>query len=390
MRRALLAMAVAASPIVAEADPLRLRGDALATTASPAGLLTLEASGQQTSNLSAEAVVWVAGQPTPGQDTRGDVLVIALKAKDKKGRASGTLGRFVASIGALRPVHVDGAGGRVHLPQRFDVEAYGGVPVVPGLATSRSWDWMFGSRLSRKLGDWGSAGVAYLQQRDDAQIATEEVGFDAGAAFGKADNAAAKLAYDLAGEGVAEVSFMATHKEGSLRTDVFAVHRSPSHILPATSLFSVLGDYASERAGGTLTWKAAPRLDLGADLGARRSGTEMGPLLVGRAKLKLDDRGRSALTGEVRRDGVGADEWTGLRGAARYALTNEFGVATELELVIPDEDRGLGRVWPWALAAVSWDRGDWHAAVAAEASASPTDVRRFDVLGTLGRSWGLK
>ena len=43
----------------AAADPLRLRGDAFATTQSPAGLLTLQATGERDSNLSAEAVVWM-------------------------------------------------------------------------------------------------------------------------------------------------------------------------------------------------------------------------------------------------------------------------------------------------------------------------------------------
>src|SRR5580765_5874397 len=131
MKRALLAIAVTASS--AHADPLRLRGDALATTASPAGLLTLEAGGEASKALSAEAVVWMAGQPTPGEDVRADVLVISVRARDAKGRASATLGRFVAMIGALRPVHVDGAGARLHLPTRVDVEAYAGIPVLPGL-----------------------------------------------------------------------------------------------------------------------------------------------------------------------------------------------------------------------------------------------------------------
>lgn len=363
----------------AAGDPLRLRADAFATTTSPVGLLTLQASGERSSNLSAEAVVWM------GEEGKGDALVIAVRAHHR--RASATLGRFVANIGALRPVHVDGLGARVHLPHRFDVEAYGGVPVA---LESRSWDWLVASRLSRKLGDWGSAGVAYLQQRDMGQLAIEEVGFDVGAAFSRKDSAAAKLAYDIANPGVASVTLTVSHRQGALRGDVFASHRAASHLLPATSLFSVLGDTPSERAGTTLTWKAAPRLDVGADVGARRVAEDIAPQLVGRAKLKLDDRGASALTGEIRRDGVGTDQWTGLRGAARIALPRSFTLATELELVIPDEDRGVGTLWPWGLCALAYDRNAWHAAFAIEASASPTDVRRFDVLGTLGRSWGAR
>jgi hypothetical protein len=362
---------------VAAADPLRLRGDAYATTQSPAGLLTLQATGEHGSNLSAEAVVWTA-------EGTGDVLVIALRAHALHGRATATLGRFVATVGALRPVHVDGAGARLRLPYRFDVEAYAGIPVAPGF--ERSWDWLAATRVSRKVGDWGSVGIAYLHQRDAGQLASEELGFDAGAAFGKDDSAAAKVAYDIANPGLAAVTLIATHRKGALRADVFASHREASHLLPATSLFSVLGDVPAERGGTTLTWKAAPRLDVGGDIAARKVGDDIAPELVARAKLKLDARGVNAVSFEARRDGVADDERTGLRTATRIALPHALTLGSEFELVIPDVDRGLGRAWPWFLTALAWDRGAWHAAIAGEASASPTDVRRFDVLATLGWS----
>jgi hypothetical protein len=75
-----------------------------------------------------------------------------------------------------------------------------------------------------------------------------------------------------------------------------------------------------------------------------------------------------------------------LRTATRIALPHALTLGSEFELVIPDVDRGLGRAWPWFLTALAWDRGAWHAAIAGEASASPTDVRRFDVLATVGWS----
>ena len=73
-------IAIAVVATAASADPLRLRADALASTASPAGLLVLEADGALRSGMSAEAVVWVAGAQTPGEDISGDVLVIAVDA----------------------------------------------------------------------------------------------------------------------------------------------------------------------------------------------------------------------------------------------------------------------------------------------------------------------
>ena len=393
MRRALVIAALGAPAALAslasfgraDAGPLRLRADALTTTAAPAGLLVLGADGAPGPGLSAEAVVWT-GSIT--DEPRGDVLVIALGARTAGGRASARVGRFVEALGALRPVHVDGAAGRVGLPLRLVTEAYAGMPVVPGLATARGWSWAAGGRVARRLGDGGSIGVAYAQQRDDGRLASEELGIDAGAALGDRSDAGAKLVYDLANPGIAEVAVTASHRRKTLRTEVYVSHRAASHLLPATSLFSVLGDVPAERAGAVATWRCAPRLDLIADLGARRVDRDMAPEVVVRARLRLDDLGTSALTGELRRDGVGDDMWTGARGAARIALPHSLAATTELELVIPDRDRGLGAVWPWGLAALGWDDGTWQAAVALEASASPQDRRRVDVLGQLGRRWG--
>src|SRR5689334_2550529 len=114
---------VCAIAAAASADPLRLRADALAGTQAPAGLLVLEADAKASATTNAEAIVWTA------TDT-ADVLVIAVRARTADGRVGGRVGRFVATLGALRPVHVDGAAGRLRLGQRIDVEAYGGIPVL--------------------------------------------------------------------------------------------------------------------------------------------------------------------------------------------------------------------------------------------------------------------
>src|SRR5665647_378196 len=99
-------IASAAVAMTASADPLRLRADALASTASPAGLLVLEADGALRSGMSAEAVVWVAGARTPGEDTSGDVLVIAVDATSKNARQRAEQRHKPSDAGALRPVHV--------------------------------------------------------------------------------------------------------------------------------------------------------------------------------------------------------------------------------------------------------------------------------------------
>jgi len=278
----------------------------------------------------------------------------------------------------------------VRLPHRIDVEAMAGVPVLPTTVSgARSWDWIAGGRLARRIGDYGSLGVAYAQRRDAGRLATEEVGVDAGAAIDTRHDLGARLAYDLINPGLAEVGLTASRRRGSLRTELYARHRSSSHLLPATSLFSVLGDVPSQRAGVVATWRAAPRLDLIADIAGRRVDDTYGEELVGRARLRLDDRGTSSLSGELRRSGGDENAWAGLRGTAQVSVTPSVTLSTELELVIPDEDRGTGTVWPWGLVAASWKRGSWDAAIAIEASASAEYRHRVDGLLQLSRRWSV-
>ncbi len=383
-----LAIAAAAAG-TAGAEPLRLRADALASTASPAGLLVLDAGGALRPGLSAEAVVWVAGARTPGEDTSGDVLVIAVRGQTRSGRIGVRAGRFVSSLGALRPAHVDGGALRVRLPRGFDVEAVGGVPVEPGLE-GRGLDWLAGARLARRIGDGGSAGVAYVQRRDRGRLALEELGADAGLAITRRHDAGARAAYDLVNPGLAEVALTTSYRRRAVRAEAYAMYRASSHLLPATSLFSVLGDVPSQRAGGVVTWRAAPRLDAIGELGGRRIDDDLGLEVVLRARLRLDDRGASVLGGELRRSGVAEDAWTGARATARIALPYALAASAELELVAPDRDRGRGAVWPWGLVAMGWERAGWQAAIAVEASASPEYRHRVDVLGQLGRRWGAR
>lgn len=377
-----IVFAIAVSP--ARADPYRLRADALASTQSPAGLLVLEADAKATATTNAEAMVWTANE-------RADVLVIALRARTKDGRISGRVGRFVATLGALRPVHVDGGAARMRFAKRFDVEAYGGIPVLSfeHPMSERAWDWVAGGRIARRLGDYGSAGVAMLEQRDLGRLATREVGLDAGLAIDKHDDVAARFAYDLVNPAVADAYASAIRRTKKLRGELYAGYRSASHLLPATSLFTVLGDTASSRGGMLVSGKVAPRLEVMSDVGLRAAAGELGTLLALRARLALDDTFTSVLTGELRRDGAGDDGWTGLRAAARIALPYSLTASTELELVLPDRDRMRGQLWPWRLGALSYERGPWRAATAIEASSSAEYKSRVDVLVSVTRMWGV-
>jgi hypothetical protein len=387
-RATMVAIALAAaSARSARAEPLRLRGDALAIAPAPAGLLVLDADGDVAPWLSAEAVVWM-GSGVRTEDASGDALVIAVEARAPGGRASARLGRFVATTGALRPVHLDGLAGRVRLPRRIDVELFGGVPVTPGGV--HLWDWLAGGRVSRRIGDWGAVGVAMLERREDGRRAAQELGVDAGAALGEKSDVGFRVAFDLISPGLADVQLVATRRFGALRVAARAGQRSPSHLVPATSVFSVLGDIAAQDAGATATWRAAPRLDLAADLGARRVDRELAAEVVARATLRLDDRGAGALGAELRRSGAYGTGWLGARGTARVPLAYGLAASAELELVRLDTDRAGGSLWPWGLVALSARRGGWDGAIAVEASASPEYRHRVDVLAQLARRWSVR
>lgn len=412
-----------AAPGTALAQPLRLRADALAAAESPVAIVNLEADAEPVPWLRAEAVLWLgntgdgAGSDGDGAGSAGtgdgaggdgDALIIDVMARRADGRAAARLGRMIAAVGALRPLHLDGGWGRADLPWQLQVEGFAGVPVAEG-AQGRGFDWLAGGRLGRRLGDFGGAGVAYLQQRDHGALATEELALDAGAALGRRSDAAARLSLDLIRFGVAEAQLAAATRRGRWRGELHLSQRDASHLLPATSLFSVLGDAAAQRAGAVLGVRAAPRLELTGELGGRRAGGELAGEATLRARLWLGDRrpapaprgdgqARPAEVGalglELRRSGGAAGEgsggWTGARASARLPLAaaagGALGAAAELELVAPD-DGGRGAVWPWALAAVTWRRACWEGAIAVEASASPEQASRLDVLARVSRRW---
>jgi hypothetical protein len=375
------AVAIAASARLIAADPYRLRADALATVQSPAGLLVLQAEGQRGEQIGAEALVWLGA----GEEDEAQALVVAVRARQASGASEARVGRFVVTAGGLRPEHIDGASGRVRLPYHFALEAFGGSPVAPG-QEGRGFDWLVGGRASRALGAWGSAGVAYVQRRDSGRLDSEEIAFDASGAATEWLDLSARAALDLIKTGLAEAVATAGARAGDWRVELYASERSPSHLLPATSLFSVLGDYPSRRLGSQVRWRAAPRLDVFAEGGALGAAGEWGELAAARAELRLDDRGAGALGGELRREWSPDGGWSGARATARVPIAG-LVLALEGELAMPEHADGEGSVWPWGLAAVSRRFGTWEAAAAIEASSSSDYVSRVDGIGRLSWLW---
>jgi hypothetical protein len=388
-------LAATLAPALAHADPLRLRGDAFATAQAPAGLLSLEAADRARPWLDAEASVWFGA----GDDTQANALIVVVKVRDPKHRGGLKLGRQIVLASALRPIHLDGLDAVARLPEHTSLEVFGGSPVeATGLV--HDWDWVLGARAAQDIGK-AQFGIAWLEQRDHGELATHELAADASAPIGERIDLGTGAALDLISVGLAElrVSGAWRSEDKKLRGEVFANRRAPAHLLPATSLFSVLGDVPATRTGVNGLWRAAPRLDVDGTLAIRIADpepTDPGAVPVGAsaredlaagAHLRLDDRGASALGLELRRQGAPDGGWTGARGSGRIALAPCWTTSAELELVRPDRsDRGS--LWPWALGAVTWRHpGGWEVAGAVEASATAQYRSRVDVLVRLSRAF---
>jgi hypothetical protein len=159
--------------------------------------------------------------------------------------------------------------------------------------------------------------------------------------------------------------------------------------LPATSLFSVLGDMASQTVGATVRWRAAPRLDLLASGAGQDVAGGLGGNGWVRATLKLDARGTGSVGLELRRVDVPGTQWTGARAIAAVPLGRGFRYSSEVEIVVPDHPDGRGVAWPWGLSALSWRFLDgWEAAGALEASSTPLRRYEADALLRLSYAFG--
>jgi hypothetical protein len=349
------------------AEPLRLRADALAETRAPAGLVVLQGQDRQYPWVDAEALVW-AGART---DATADVLVLTLKLRAPRGWGDLRLGRFVVSTGAIRPMPIDGVWAVGRAPFGLSAEAFTGLPVVPRLAMTVS-DQASGGRLAQTITSRATLGVSYVEQRTHGRLDNQEMGADLAMIPASFLDIAARGAYDLVSQGVADANVSGATRFGAFRVELFGTHRSPSRLLPATSLFSVLGDFPSQVLGGTIRWAAAPRLDLLLTGGGQDIGGELGGYVTARGTLRLDDRGAGNIGLELRRQDVPSSQWTGVRVTASEPLGQYLRVSTEIEVAAPDAPGNGGKAWPWVLGALAWRPGKgWEAAGAIEAGSTP-------------------
>ncbi len=373
----------------AEAEPLRLRADALAETegsSSPVGLVVLQGEDALRPWVAAEALVWSGA--AGAQAITGDVLVLTVRLREPHGYAEARAGRFVLATGAVHPVQIDGAHLIARSPWGSTVETFGGLPVVPRFG-QRGYDWLAGGRAAQTIADAVTVGASYVQRREDGEVSNEEVGVDLAVAPVRWFDVAASGAYDVTSPGLAEAHASAAVRSSGWRFELFGSQLSPGRLLPATSLFSVLGDLPSQTVGATVRWRAAPRLDLLASGAAQRVADGLGSNGWLRATLRLDDRGNGSLGFEVRRVDVPGAQWSGVRAIAALPLGYGIRYSSEIELVVPDRPDGRGAAWPWALSALSWrsPRG-WEIAGALEGSSTPQ--RRYELDALLRLSCALE
>lgn len=361
----------------------RLRADAYASAAAtPTGLLFLQGEARKPSYFDSEAAVWVGSGETPA-----DVLVMAIRARDPLGRAEARVGRMMISMGAIRPLHMDGADAIVRTPWGSSIEVFGGLPVAYN-AAPRNYTWTVGGRASQRIRQTATFGLSYLHARMEGKAAFEEIGIDGAASFGRLFDGAFTTSLDLLRIGISDARISIATRFDPVRIELFAVRRSPSRLLPATSLFSALGDVPSDRAGGSIFWRAAPRLDVRGEGAFESLGGALGGQFFLRTALRLDDRGDGVLGLELRRQGAPSSAWTGIRGTARLPILPRLSASTELELVWPDDPRDRGAVWPWGIVALRFAPvPSWDLSGAVEANASPTNSAAIRALVRVGHTW---
>jgi hypothetical protein len=340
------------------------------------GLLMVQGSTRKYPYIDAEALIWAG----VGDTENFDALVVSVRLRDPEGRAEGQLGRFILATGAVRAVQIDGGLATFRAPSKTHVEIFGGAPVV-GDFDSRASDWMVGTRVSQGLGDRGVIGASYYNRFDAGQRADEELGADFALQATDWLAMAFSFSWEFLNAGLANLqgSISAQTDDKKLRGELFLSRRSPIRILPQTSLFTVLGDIATTAAGGNLFWRAAPRLDLWFTAALQDAREDIGYSGSLRGTLRLDDEGKGALTGELRRQDVADLGWTGLRAAAELPLHPKVDLAPEVELIIPDDpSEAPGHVWPWGRLALQYRPSEsWKIGAAGEASSN--QYQRYDV-----------
>jgi hypothetical protein len=356
-----------------------LGADALLFGRPSEGVLVLHSGYRNSPYADADALVFM-GAAQDGAEA--DVLVVSVRVRDPGGRYEARAGRFVLSTGAVRPVHVDGITLRGRAGTGSSVELFAGLPVVPELG-ERAFDWLAGARLSQwLLHERLGAGASYLQRRDAGQLDDEEVGADLTAVPLDGLSLHAVGAFDLVYRGLAQARASAVVHEEFGELELFAERSVAARLLPATSLFSVIGATPSSELGSDIRWKAFPRLDLGGTVALAALDSQLGYRAALRARLRLS---HEPTGGEIGAEGsrrvLGNEGWTGVLLTLELPVQRWLRMHAGLELVGADDPGDRGALWPWARAGASAALDPhWGLAAGVAARAGPEYEHEIEAL----------
>jgi hypothetical protein len=154
-----------------------------------------------------------------------------------------------------------------------------------------------------------------------------------------------------------------------------------ARLLPATSLFSVIGTTPSSELGTDARFHAFPRLDLGGTAAVAALDSQLGYRAALRAILRLSDDAGGLLRAEGSRRALGDEGWTGILIAAEVPVRPAARVHASVELVAADDPRDRGALWPWARVGASTSIGaHWLIAAGVGARGGPEYERELEAL----------
>jgi hypothetical protein len=347
------------------------------------GLIVLHSGYTNSPLIDADVLVFV-GADSSGAS--GDVLDVSLSIREPNGWGRARLGRFILSTGAVRPVQMDGVSLLGRTPSGETLEVFGGMPVVPEFGP-RSFDWLAGARVGQWL--WSERlglGVSYVQQRDAAETAREEIGTDLSTSPLAWLSLNAIGAWDLVSSGLAEATLRANAHDEDVQLQLFASRRVAARLLPATSLFSVISNAPTSEVGSDASFTAFPRLDVGGTLALEGLDGDYGYRVAVRSTLRLSDEGNADVRAEATRRELGGQGYSGCALTTRVPLVRRLQGSASLELVAPDHPQGGGALWPWARVGATYAPAErWTVAAAIGAKATP-EIRR-EIYGLLRVSY---
>ncbi|HKP62600.1 MAG TPA: hypothetical protein VJV78_37955 [Polyangiales bacterium] len=346
------------------------------------GLLILRSGYRNSPYVDVDALVFV-GATTEAWE--GDVLAVSVLIREPHGFGQARLGRFIVGTGAVGPVQIDGAELVLRAFSGSHLSVFAGLPVMPEFGP-RDYDWLVGGRVGQQLiSDRLGLGISYLHRRDQGQLDAEELGADAALEATSWLSFNAIGAWSLIADGLAELRGAALLHDDGWQVELFGVRRVAARLLPATSLFSVIGAAASSSGGAEVSWRAFPRLQFGGTLALEGLDDELGYRAALRSTLSLTDSGPGQIGVEVIRRKLADEGFIGGAIRAQVPIAEVVQANASAELVAADDPRERGKLWPWLRLGASWTpSARWLVAAAVGLRATPEYERDIYAMLRIG------